>query len=126
MCRNMSEADEAEVWQRYADGASAATIAMAMGFRATSVAELIRRSVGIRPTPRSASPSQLSLEDRKKISRGLAAGESIPDVARAAQLGSRIPRRARTPPSAPSCPKRSAAGVQPETLGIPATARSIS
>lgn len=52
-----------------------------MGFAATSVAELIRKSGGIRPGPPCRSPRQLSLEDREEISRGVAAGESIRCIA---------------------------------------------
>ena len=82
MGRFMTEAEQAEVWQRYADGASASMIGRAMGFAASSVAELIRKSGGIRPGPRCVSPARLSLADREEISRGLAAGESIRCIAR--------------------------------------------
>jgi IS30 family transposase len=79
--RNMSEADKAEVWQRYTDGASAAMIARALGFSAGSVAEFIRNAGGIRPMPRCSSPLRLSLDEREEISRGLAAGESLRCIA---------------------------------------------
>ena len=82
MGRNMTEADKAEVWQRYGNGHSAAMIARAMGFHATSVAEFIRNAGGIRPKPRCVSSRQLSLEDREEISRGLAADESLRCIAR--------------------------------------------
>jgi IS30 family transposase len=78
----MTEADKAEVWRRYGDGASAAMIAKAMGFHATSVAEFIRKAGGIRPAPRCVSPARLSPTDREEISRGLAAGESLRCIAR--------------------------------------------
>ena len=65
----------AEVWQRYGNGDSAAVIARALGFHATSVAKFVRNASGIRPKPRCASSRQLSLDDREEISRGLVAGE---------------------------------------------------
>ena len=78
----MTEADKAEVWRRYADGASAAMIARALGFAAPSVAEFIRKAGGIRPKAQCMSPARLSLEDREEISRGVAAGESVRCIAK--------------------------------------------
>lgn len=69
--RNMTEADKAEVWRRYGDGASAAMIARTLGFAASSVAEFIRNAGGIRPKPRCPSPGRLSLDEHEEISRGL-------------------------------------------------------
>jgi IS30 family transposase len=81
----MTQADKAEVWRRYGEGASAAMIARELGFAAPSIAEFIRNAGGIRPRPRCVTPRMLSLEDREEISRGLAAGESLRCIAR--QLG---------------------------------------
>jgi IS30 family transposase len=80
--RNMTEADKAEVWQRYGQGDSAAMIARALGFAAPSVAAFIRNAGGIRPKPTCRSSRQLSLAEREEISRGLAAGESFRCIAR--------------------------------------------
>jgi IS30 family transposase len=77
----MTEADKAEVWRRYGDGASAAMIARALGFAASSVAEFIRNAGGIRPKPRCVCPARLSLDEREEISRGLAAGASVRCIA---------------------------------------------
>jgi IS30 family transposase len=77
----MTEADKAEVWQRYGNGASAAMIARALGFAPVSVAEFIRNAGGIRPQTPCRSSRQLSLEEREEISRGLAAGESLRSIA---------------------------------------------
>jgi hypothetical protein len=63
----MTEADKAEVWRRYGDGASAAMIARALGFAASSVAEFIRNAGGIRPKPRCVFPARLSLDEREEI-----------------------------------------------------------
>jgi IS30 family transposase len=78
----MTEADRAEVWQRYRNGDSAAMIGRTMGWAPASVAEFIRHAGGIRPTPPCRSPLRLSLEEREEISRDLAAGDSLRCIAR--------------------------------------------
>jgi len=80
--RNMTEADKAEVWERYGKGQSASAIARQMGWSPASVAELIGNAGGIRPTPRCRPALRLSLDEREEISRGLAAGESVRCIAR--------------------------------------------
>ncbi len=55
MGRNMTEAERAEVWRRYGDGAGAAMIARELGFAAPSAAEVIRNVGGIRPRARRSS-----------------------------------------------------------------------
>jgi len=79
--RNMTEADKAEVWERYGSGQSASAIGRVMGWAPASVAELIRSAGGIRPKPPCRSAVRLSLDEREEISRGLAAGESLRCIA---------------------------------------------
>ena len=47
MGRNMTEADKAEVWERYGNGQSASAIGRVMGWAPASVAKLIRSAGGV-------------------------------------------------------------------------------
>lgn len=60
--RNMTQADKAEVWRRYGEGASAAMIARELGFAAPSIAEFIRQCRGY--------PTQAAVRDAKDVVAG--------------------------------------------------------
>ncbi len=79
--RAYTAADLAEVWDRWGRGESSKKIAAAMG-RGASIYPLLLRYGGIRPRMRCRSPQQLTLAEREEISRGIAAGKSMRQIAR--------------------------------------------
>lgn len=79
--RAYTAADVAELWDRWGRGESSKKIAQVMG-RGASVYYWLLRSGGIRPRTRCRSPQALTLAEREEISRGIACGESLRQVAR--------------------------------------------
>ena len=78
----LTEEYKADIWERYANGQSAAVIARGLGRHPVTVAEFIRDAGGIRPARVCRSEVHLSLSEREEISRGLAGGESLRMIAR--------------------------------------------
>jgi len=88
----------AELWERWKNGQCVADIARALGRRNKSgVYRLLAVNGGIAPTMRRRAPLALRLDEREEISRGLAAGRSLRQIAnglgRAASTVSREIRR---------------------------------
>jgi IS30 family transposase len=79
--RAYTAAEFAEVWDRWRRGESSKKIAETMG-RGASIYPLLLRYGGIRPRVRCRTPQQLTLAEREEISRGLAAGKSMRQIAR--------------------------------------------
>ena len=72
----------AELWERWRSGQCVADIARALGRRNKSgVYRLLALDGGIAPTVRRRAPLALRLAEREEISRGLAAGRSIRQIA---------------------------------------------
>ena len=94
--RAYTEADRAELWDRWARGESSKAIARAMN-RGASAYPILLRYGGIRPRRRRRSSRELTLAEREEISRGVAAGQSLRSIAstlgRAASTVSREIRR---------------------------------
>ncbi len=78
----MTVAEVTELWDRYAAGETAATIARGLNRPFQSVNDRIRKAGGVRPTIPRRSDRHLSWADREEISRGLAAGESLRSIGR--------------------------------------------
>lgn len=78
-------AERAELWRRFRAGESAAAIARALGRTAQGVGDVIGRHGGVAPRPRRRAPQTLQTTDREEISRGLAAGWSLRQIARQVQ-----------------------------------------
>ncbi len=76
---------KAELWERWRAGESVNEIGRALDKRASSIFDALQRQGGIYRAPRRRSPCCLTLDEREEISRGLAAGHSIREIAR--QLG---------------------------------------
>lgn len=76
---------KAELWERWRAGESVNEIGRALDKRASSIFDALQRQGGIYRAPRRSSPRCLTLDEREEISRGLAAGHSIREIAR--QLG---------------------------------------
>ena len=76
-----TELEKAEVWDRWQGGEAMRSIARRLGRESSSVRTLIEDTGGVRPAPRRRSSRCLSLTEREEISRGVAAGESLRQIA---------------------------------------------
>ena len=83
MTRHMTPAEIEEMWGRYRRGETAAMIARHFGRTPGGVAEQIRKAGGIQPHFPHRAARHLTLSEREEISRGLAAGLSFREIARA-------------------------------------------
>ncbi len=79
--RRFSEAEKAEVWDRWQAGEPMRSIARGLGRGSASVRTLIESSGGVRPVGPRRSVRQLSVAEREEISRGLSTGESLRSIA---------------------------------------------
>ena len=74
---------KAELWERWKSEQCIAAIARTLGRRNKSgVYRILALNGGIMPTPRRRAPLALRLDEREEISRGLAVGRSIRQIAR--------------------------------------------
>jgi IS30 family transposase len=74
--------EKAELWERWKRGSSAAAISRALDRRnKTGVLRIVMLNGGIAPAPRRRALAALRLEERDEISRGIAAGQSIRQIA---------------------------------------------
>jgi IS30 family transposase len=71
-----------EIWDRVSAGESVKSIARSFHRYPSSLRQLLKRTGGIRPPDRTRSAGCLSHAEREEISRGIAAGESLREVAR--------------------------------------------
>src|SRR5271167_989961 len=79
-----SAAEQSEVWDRFEAGESMRSIARSIGRSQGAVRELILKTGGIRPlAPTVWSDARMALAEREEISRGLATGLSMRQVAAA-------------------------------------------
>src|SRR5215469_12216246 len=75
-------AQKAELWERWRNGQSAAAISRALERRnKTGVERIVVRHGGIAPAPRRRAVAALRLEEREEISRGIALGRSLRQIA---------------------------------------------
>ena len=73
---------KSELWERWKSGQCIAAIARTLGRRNKSgVYRVLTHNGGIVPTPRCRPPLALRLDEREEISRGLAAGQSLRQIA---------------------------------------------
>ena len=77
----LSPAEVDEVWRRWRSGQAVKVLAREMRRHPSTVRDLLKRTGGIRPVPRRRWELRLSLAEREEISRGLAAGQSLPTIA---------------------------------------------
>ncbi len=80
-----TEAQKAEMWDRWQNGESMHDIARSFDRYHGSIRGILTANGGYRPHPRKRSPLALTLAERETISRGLASRESIRSIA--GQLG---------------------------------------
>jgi IS30 family transposase len=79
--RYFTQAEMAEVWDRWEKGESLNAIARDLGRYHSAVQGALARSGGIRPLPRRRSRLALTLAEREEISRGMASGWSLRAIA---------------------------------------------
>ena len=73
---------KAELWERWKGGQCVAAIARTLGRRSKSgVYRVLALNGGIVPAPRRRAVAALRLDEREEISRGLAAGQSLRQIA---------------------------------------------
>lgn len=78
----LSSSEKSAVWERWRRGESQTEIARSINRANTQVGRVLRAGGGIVRPPRRRSRLALSLSERKKISRGLASGDSMRRIAR--------------------------------------------
>ena len=81
----MTNVQKSELWQRWRNGESITDISRALGSFRTSVAYVLSHHGGFAPPLRKRSPHALTLAEREEISRGLSAGHSLRQIAKALQ-----------------------------------------
>jgi hypothetical protein len=86
-CVQLSEAQRSEVWRRWKAGESLHRIGRAFDRPHTSIHCLLAHHGGIVPATRRRSILSLTAVEREDISRGLASGSSIRDIARIRETG---------------------------------------
>jgi IS30 family transposase len=77
----LSTAQRTDIWCRWKAGQSLHEIGRAFGQGHSSIHLLLSHHGGIAPTVRRRSPQALTLTEREDISRGIASGSSIRDIA---------------------------------------------
>ncbi|MFU8797508.1 MAG: IS30 family transposase [Gammaproteobacteria bacterium] len=78
----LSVTQKSELWKRWKSGQSLSEIGRALGKHAGSIHTVLSAQGGIIPATRSRSPITLSLAEREEISRGMAAGLSMRQIAK--------------------------------------------
>ncbi len=78
---NLTPEQVIELWDGYQAGQTVSQLARRFGKRQASMYQRIQVSGGIRPTIPIRAPRHLTLEEREEISRGLAAGDSLRQIA---------------------------------------------
>ncbi len=79
--RGLSAAQKRELWERWKRGQSASDIARVFAKQRGSIHSVLAVSGGIEPPPRRRSRLALRLSEREEISRGLAEGQSMREIA---------------------------------------------
>jgi IS30 family transposase len=77
----MDEPSKNQAWELLAVGLDCPSVARSIGMSEQTIRDLEAETGGVRPRPRHRSARALSLEEREEISRGLAEGISLTDIA---------------------------------------------
>jgi transposase, IS30 family len=78
----MSDAQKRQLWDRWKAGESISQIARALDKPPGSVVTVLKSTGGYVPPVRGRRPGSLTVADREEISRGLARGDSLRQIAR--------------------------------------------
>jgi IS30 family transposase len=76
-----SESQLKEIWDRWQRGETLNAIGRIFDRPSSSIFSMLAPTGGIRPRPRKRSPIALTLSEREEISRGIAKGHSVRDIA---------------------------------------------
>jgi len=79
----MSEELRAQIWRRWKQGESLSEIGRALGKQPGTIFNFLRRQGGFAPRPRVRDIRSLDLHEREEISRGIASGSTMREIARA-------------------------------------------
>ncbi len=79
--RRFTEAEVTEVWERRQAGELTRSIAGRLGRNGSSIRRLFEDAGGVRPAPRRRAERHLTLREREEISRGVAGGEPLRQIA---------------------------------------------
>src|SRR6516165_2381298 len=79
--RLFTDEEKDQIWDWHQAGVPVKRIARMLGRNSASLRQLIGRTGGVRPRARVVNERHLSLAEREEISRGLAAGLSLPAIA---------------------------------------------
>ena len=82
MSRRFTPAERAALWERWKSGLTLSEIGQGLNRRACSVLNVLRRAGGFAPRIRQRADRTLKFHEREEISRGLAAGLGINEIAR--------------------------------------------
>ena len=97
-------AQKAALWERWKNGQSAAAISRALERKnKTGVERIVVLHGGIVPVPRRRALAALRLEEREEISRGIAVGRSIRQIAQGRAIDSKPGDQAQRRQSGLSC-----------------------
>ena len=80
--QGMAEELKAQIWERWKQGESLSEIGRALGKRPSTILGVLRRQGGLAPQPRVRSIQSLRLQEREEISRGIAGGATVREIAR--------------------------------------------
>ena len=78
----MAEELRAQIWRRWKLGESLSEIARALGKQPGTIFNFLRRHGGFAPRPRVRDIRSLHLHEREEISRGIARGATVREIAR--------------------------------------------
>jgi IS30 family transposase len=83
--RGMAEELRAQIWRRWKLGESLSEIGRALGKQPGTIFNFLRRHGGFAPRPRVRDIRSLHLHEREEISRGIASGATVREIARTLQ-----------------------------------------
>ena len=78
----MTWGERNELWRRWLAGESTVDIAFALERERTGISKIVGEAGGIAPRPRQRSPLALTAGEREEISRGIAQGDAVRQIAR--------------------------------------------
>jgi transposase, IS30 family len=78
----LARGEQQEVWSRWKEGQAFSEIGRALGKTRVAVREVVEKRGGLAPRPEQRRATSLRLSEREEISRGIASGDSIRQIAR--------------------------------------------
>ena len=108
----MSDEQRQELWRLWASGKSLSEIGRAIGHPPGSIFTVVKQTGGYVPSPKKRGAGTLTLPEREEISRGLARGDSMRQIARTlGRAASTISRETTNRTNAVEMPEGTASGT---------------